>query len=292
MIHKPIYEPKARASEYGDLAINIYTGCNHGCTYCYARDMKKRFTPKGGVCAFDSPEPRRDIVESVKQQIERERITGKLMHLCFLCDPYPADIDTTPTSEIIQLIKKSGNAVQILTKGGERAERDFYLLDSKDWFGVTYTTNISIFEPDNREPKAAPTSERLNSLQVAKWRGINTWVSCEPVIDPQAVFALIATADYIDLFRIGKMNHHPSEINWAEFGAKCVELCEVHGREYYIKDDLREDMAKGGTLDFSSCPYWSGAGCTGFNCCTERHCPHARESQPILFEREGGGNGD
>lgn len=240
MIQKPIYEPKARAREYGDLAINIYTGCNHGCTYCYARDMKKRFTLKGGVCTFDSPEPRRDIVESVKRQLERERITGKLIHLCFLCDPYPADIDTTPTSEIIQLIKKSGNAVQILTKGGERAERDFYLLDSGDWFGVTYTTNISIFEPDNRESKAAPTSERLNSLQVAKWRGINTWVSCEPVIDPEAVFALIATADYIDLFRIGKMNHHPSGINWVEFGIKCIELCEKHGRKYYIKDDLRE----------------------------------------------------
>lgn len=26
---KPIYEPKGKAKEYGDLAINIYTGCPH-----------------------------------------------------------------------------------------------------------------------------------------------------------------------------------------------------------------------------------------------------------------------
>ena len=248
MIYKPIYAPKARAREYGDLAINIYTGCNHGCDYCYARGMKKRFNPKGGENSFDNPEPRHMIVESVKRQLERERITDKLIHLCFLCDPYPADIDTTPTREIIKLIKDSGNNVQILTKGGERAERDFDLLDSNDWFGATFTTNVSLFEPDSREPNAAPTSERINSLQSAKWRDIKTWVSCEPVIDPEAVYALIAAGHYIDLFRIGKMNHHPSGVNWAEFGAKCVDLCETYERDYYIKDDLRREM-EGGTIE-------------------------------------------
>lgn len=33
---KPIYEPKGRAKEYGDCAINIYTGCPHRCYYCFA----------------------------------------------------------------------------------------------------------------------------------------------------------------------------------------------------------------------------------------------------------------
>lgn len=28
---KPIYIPKGAAKEYGDYAINIYTGCPHGC---------------------------------------------------------------------------------------------------------------------------------------------------------------------------------------------------------------------------------------------------------------------
>ena len=287
MIYKPVYAPKARAREYGDLAINIYSGCNHGCDYCYARDMKKRFTPKHKTCTFDSPEPRPGIMESVKRQIEREGITGKLIHLCFLCDPYPAEIDTTPTQEIIKIIKGSGNHVQILTKGGERAERDFYLLDSNDWFGVTYTTDTGD-KPDKREPNAAPAYERLDTLRLAYWRKINTWVSCEPVIDPAAVYALIEQVEYINLFRIGKMNHRPSGIDWAELGANCSMLCKVYERELYIKEDLRAEMAKSGKIDYSSCPYWSGTGCTGFNCCTEEHCPYARESQPILFERREG----
>ena len=286
MIYKPIYKPKARAREYGDLAINIYSGCNHGCVYCYARVLKQRFTSKGSICTFDSPEPRRNIAESVARQIERERITGKLIHLCFSCDPYPADIDTSATREIIKHIKGAGNNVQILTKGGARAERDFDLLGCGDWFGVTFTSNAD-FVPHECEPNAAPSGERLITLDRAKKAGINTWVSCEPVFEPQAVYSLIGSANYIDLFRIGKMNHKPSSIDWAAFGAKCVELCERHGRNYYIKDDLREEMAKGGKIDFSLCLYWSDTRCTGLNCCTERHCPHARDSQPWLFE-----NGD
>jgi hypothetical protein len=131
-----------------------------------------------------------------------------------------------------------------LTKGGAAAERDFDLLTPADWFGVTFTSNAA-FEPHESEPNAAPSAERLVTLNRAKERGINTWVSCEPVFEPDAVYSLIKCGGYIDLFRIGKMNHKPSGINWAEFGAKCVELCERHGRAFYIKHDLQNEMEGG-----------------------------------------------
>jgi len=244
MIHKPIYKPKARAREYGDLATNIYNGCPHGCTYCYARAMKKRFTPKGAICTFDTPEPRPYIVQSITRQIERERIAGKLIHLCFSCDPYPAGIDTIPTRAIIEIIKASGNNVQILTKGGQRAERDFDLLGAGDLFGATITGLWN--HAEQYEPGAASNQSRIDALKAAHGRGVKTWLSCEPVIDTTAIYSLIKNAHYIDLFRIGKMNNHPSGINWATFGAKCVELCKEYGRAYYIKDDLQNEMRKGG----------------------------------------------
>ena len=93
---KPIYKPKGRAGEYGDYAINIYTGCTHGCTYCYARDMAKRF---GTVDGWKNVKPREGIVEAVKEQLAGMKGAGKLIHLCFTCDPYPADVDTTPTRQ-------------------------------------------------------------------------------------------------------------------------------------------------------------------------------------------------
>ena len=237
MIHKPIYVPTGRAKEYGDYAINIYTGCNHGCTYCFAPAVLRRDRVEFHSCV----EPRRDIVESVKRQLDREGITGKLIHLCFTCDPYPAEIDTTPTRQIIRAIKESGNNVQILTKGGYRARRDFDLLDANDWFGVTHT-ELPHVGPNSMEPGAAPELERLVSLKMAWRSGLKTWVSCEPVIDPQAVYHLIETAYYIDEFKIGKMNHQPSDIDWAAFGRECERLANLHKRKCYIKDDLRAEM--------------------------------------------------
>ena len=106
MIQKPIYKPKGRASDYGEYAVNIYTGCNHGCVYCYAPTVLRKSREE-----FSQVAPRPGIVESVRRQLEHEKITGKLIHLCFTCDPYPAEVDTMPTREAIQAIKQAGNNV-------------------------------------------------------------------------------------------------------------------------------------------------------------------------------------
>lgn len=236
-MYKPIYEPRSRAREYCDLAINIYTGCNHGCIYCYAPRVLRKTKE-----AFAEVQPRAGIVESVKRQIEREKITGKMIQLCFTCDPYPANIDTTPTREVIKAIKESGNHVQILTKGGLRAERDFDLLDSNDNFGVTISGNKEQIK--SNEPNTAHYLERILTLSRAKKQGIKTWVSCEPVYDPETVYRLIETGSYIDFFKIGKLNYLPSPIDWAKFGFKCEQLCKKLNRNYYIKEDLRAEMER------------------------------------------------
>ena len=55
---KPIYEPKGKAKEYGDLAINIYTGCPHRCYYCFAPNVLRRDREIFHTCV----EPRENIV--------------------------------------------------------------------------------------------------------------------------------------------------------------------------------------------------------------------------------------
>lgn len=238
---KPIYEPKGKAKEYCDLAINIYTGCNHGCTYCYAPRVLHKTREQ-----FSAVEPRKGIVDALKKQLATEDIKDREIQLCFTCDPYPADIDTTVTREVIEAIKNSGNHVRILTKGGNRALRDFDLLDSGDWFGVTATKllrqHIVALTPIEDEPNAAPPVERLASLETAYKQGIKTWVSCEPVICEHSVYQLIQKAEYIDMYKIGKLNYAPSDIDWSAFGRECERLCKEHGRDYYIKEDLRKLM--------------------------------------------------
>lgn len=225
---KPIYIPKGKAKEYGDYAINIYTGCPHNCYYCFAPSVLHRDREKFQTNVV----PRENIVEAVKKQIEREKITGKLIHLCFTCDPYPTAYDSTPTREIIKILKDSGNNVQILTKGD--GSRDFDLLDENDWYGITLD--------GIKDCCKAPYRERLNSLDEAYNRGIKTWVSFEPVTDSKQFFIDLHCVSFVDKVKIGKLNYHPSNIDWKDFGKKAEDLCKKLNIDYYIKDSLRAEM--------------------------------------------------
>ena len=234
---KPIYEPKGKAKEYGDLALNIYTGCPHHCQYCYAPGMLHK--PRE---AFHSiVEPRSGIVEETRKQLEKEKITGKLIFLCFVCDPYPTGQDTSTTREIIHLLKEHGNHVQILTKGDGR--RDFDLLDGDDWYGVTLSCDTKLAR--EREPNAASPWTRLMCLQAAKERGIRTWVSFEPVLDEQYVLSTLdCYHSLFDKVKIGKLNYYPSDIDWGVFGRTAEQVCKNRHIDYYIKDSLRAEMEK------------------------------------------------
>lgn len=242
MISKPIYKPAGRALEYGALACNIYRGCPHKCGYCFAPDVLH--VDRAQFHAH--VEPRRDIVESVKRQLAREKITGQLILLCFTCDPYPSGIDTTPTREVIQAIKDAGNHVQILTKGGRRALRDFELLDDFDHFGIS----LSTYSASGVEPDADMVFERIDTLIEAKSRGIMTWISFEPVLSPGDVYHFLNSeyARVVDVFKFGILNHYKPEdfgfkpIDWAAYGRTVEQICKKRGFEYYIKKDLRREM--------------------------------------------------
>lgn len=233
---KPIYQPKGRAKEYGDYAINIYTGCPHRCYYCFAPNVLHTKKEQFHSCV----EPRKNIVEEVKKQIEREGITGKLIHLCFTCDPYPKGYDSSSTRDIIKILKAASNHVQILTKNSEDAMRDFDLLDSDDWFGIT-------LDGTDDNPHASSEGERVWAIVEAHKKGINTWISFEPVVNANRIFDLILeNAPVVNKIKIGKLNYHPSDIDWTNFGRKVEALCNDLGLDYYIKDSLRIEMEKNG----------------------------------------------
>lgn len=246
---KPIYEPKGKAKEYGDYAINIYTGCPHNCFYCFA----PRVLRKSNEEFHSHVEPRPNIVEEVRKQVEKEQITGKLIHLCFVCDPYPKGHDSTPTREIIKILKESGNHIQILTKNGKDAMRDFDLLDSDDWFGITYAGyNGFDYDEDyipDEEPNSGSPHDRLFALATAHKKGIKTWVSAEPVLTPSEVLDLMEIAEYINLWKVGKLNYCSSEIDWKDFGRRTEQILALKkiycpNFDYYIKESLRAEMEK------------------------------------------------
>lgn len=233
-----IYEPAGRAREYSLLALNLFTGCVHGCDYCYVPKTlhvnPDKFRTK--------VKPREEILERLRWVAHNFKGTNKRVLLCFSCDPYqPEKIEHGVTRQALRILREFDIPFQILTKGGLRAARDFDLYGPKDAFAstMTLTPQMSKSRDDDIEPKAESHLSRIAAIKEAKKRGINTWISLEPVLNAIQSLCLIAmTHSFVDHFKIGKLNYQKIDVDWRKFGIEAIELCEKYGTPYYIKDDL------------------------------------------------------
>jgi DNA repair photolyase len=235
-----IYETRGKAREYCELATNLYRGCGHGCVYCYAPNAT--YSDRDTFCQAS---PRPGILEKLGKDAAKLGSFGvkpeSPILLSFTTDPYqPIDCEYKLTRQAIEILHFYGLKVQILTKGGRRAERDFDLLREGDSFGVTLTL-LDNAESLKWEPHAGLPGERIESLQNAHKLGIKTWVSLEPVIDPNATLEIIRqTHEFVDLYKVGVMNYHPVAltVNWYKFARDVVKLLNDLDCEYYLKKDL------------------------------------------------------
>lgn len=238
---KIIYEPKGAALEYSPLAINLYEGCEHGCKYCYAPAC--RFKKKEDF--FKEQTHRKDVIVKLEKDLQEmaKNDDNRRTLFCFICDPYQKDNDFNMlTRQALGLFSAYNKNFQILSKGGLKTIRDFDLYSKGD----AYAATLTFYDEEKSkewEPKAATPKERIESLRVAKSKGIETWVSFEPVIDPKETFKLLeATYEFTDLYKIGKINRFNTgiEVDWKEFTHKIINRLEQLNKKYYIKDSLKE----------------------------------------------------
>jgi len=248
-----IYETRGRAREYFELAANLYSGCEHGCVYCFGPDILS----KNRADFVQRASPRKDAIKQLVRDADRLSRRGETRHilLSFVTDPYqPADVYYQLTRQAIEILHSSGLKVALLTKAGPLAARDFDLLERDDLFGQTLTL-IDQRRSVVWEPNAALPEARMANLKEAYLRGIGTWVSCEPVIDPMETLACIsATADYVQHYKVGTLNYPrkiPQDlrpvverIDWKAFAQNVVILLNRLGKSYYIKKDLARFLRK------------------------------------------------
>ena len=237
-----IYEPKGRALEYSLLALNLYNGCDNNCTYCYVADMPQWANKD----FYATPaEPRKGIISALEKAAPKFAGTDKRVLLCFSCDPYqPIEGKLGLTRSALRILRNNNIPFAVLTKGGSLAIRDFYLYrPGVDAFAGTLTF-LDELQAAEYEPNAAPPAERIRTLKAAHNAGIETWVSLEPVIDPAATIEIInQTAPFVDLFKIGTLNHRQTNTDWKKFGTAAIAACRKNKTNYYIKDDLAKHLA-------------------------------------------------
>lgn len=237
---KVIYTPKGKAKEYSPLALNLYNGCSNGCRYCYVpvycRKNREKF--KNNITV------RKDVLKKLEMDCQELEGDSRPILMCFTSDPYQVAEETYRiTRQAIKILNKYGLNFQILTKSGSRAEEDFDLYKKGDTYAVTLTFD-NIGDSRKYEPKADIPEQRIKSLINAKKKKITTWVSLEPVVFTDQSLNLIGlTYQFVDLFKIGKLNGYPeieNKINWKQFGLKTIEKLRRYNKDYYIKKDLEK----------------------------------------------------
>lgn len=246
-----IYRPKGRALEYAPLACNLYMGCAHGCVYCYAPGCVRRTLESWR----ETIEARKDIISSFTKDVawlsknrsddERRRVL-----FCFLSDPYqPLEGELHITHECIKIAMQYGVKIDVLTKGAySLVSKDFDLMKRADvHLGVTLA-----FVDDRKrqqwEPYASSVQDRFRVLKEAHRKGIFTWVSMEPVIDPKEALAVIdEAAPYVDFWKIGKLNYNKAVedlVDWHKFYWDIRRSLKHHNARAYIKKSLKSFARK------------------------------------------------
>jgi DNA repair photolyase len=235
-----IYETVGRAREYRELACNLYTGCDHGCTYCYAPNALQRQRS-----VFHSQvQPRKDILSKLAKDATGYGKVGERRQVlfCFATDPYcHADTEHALTRQSIRICHQHGLSVCTLTKGGTRSLRDLDLFGAGDSYACTLTS----LDPDisrRWEPNAALPEDRIEALSAFHAAGVHTWVSLEPVLNADTTLEIIRqTSPHVDEFKVGKLNYRQEAkaIDWARFARDAIALLDRLGKRYYIKQDLR-----------------------------------------------------
>lgn len=231
-----IYEPKGKAREYSPLALNIYSGgCDHGCRYCYCASMQRGF----GREWTGNPVPR-NLTGLEKEAVKASR----QILLCFVGDPYcHAERTHRQTKAALAVLMYARCSVAILTKGGARCLDDLDTFrswpDGRIKVGATLTF-MSREKSLAEEPGAATPGERLSALDHLHAQGVKTWASIEPVIDAEESLTVVeASLPFVDAYKVGKLNHQKSAIDWRAFCVQAVQMIRGAGRKLYVKDDLR-----------------------------------------------------
>ena len=193
-----------------DYVINPYTGCQHGCIYCYAEFMI-RFTGHKG----DKWGEFLDIKTFDFSKIKPQRYTGKKILLSSVTDPYlPLEKKYQNTRKILAKFVGPCADISILTKS-KLVVRDIDLFKKFKNIKV----GISINTLDEKfariiERAASKPQDRLEAIKQIFEAGIQTYIFISPFFPEITDFkAIIEEAvDYSNNFSFENLNFRPHNV--------------------------------------------------------------------------------
>ena len=184
-----LYSTKGAAREYGRIGCNFYTGCPHGCEYCYL----KRGAPSkhlGGnevrlkKCFKDEQDAADVLVRELDKWLEPCQKYG--IFLSFTTDPMIKQTRNLTLKAILEANIRN-IPVYILTKDATFVHDECCFMAWMENINLPYRDLVhfgfTLTGRDDLEPNASQNHDRITAMRTMKLMGFPTFASIEPVID-------------------------------------------------------------------------------------------------------------
>ncbi|KKM71777.1 hypothetical protein LCGC14_1427230 [marine sediment metagenome] len=234
-----------------DYVINPYTGCQHGCIYCYAEFMI-RFTNHKGEKWGEFL----DIKQFEFDKIRPQRYNGKRILLSSVTDPYlPLEKKYRNTRKILEKLVGTSAEVVVLTKS-KLVVRDIDLF--KKFKNIEVGISISTLNEEFAqilERGASKPSERFAALKEIYKSGIQTYIFISPFFPEITDFKAIIreTVDYTNNYSFENLNFRPHNIPrimktikkyYPNFLSKYKEIRKDSSYWDFLEDEIRSHCEK------------------------------------------------
>jgi DNA repair photolyase len=194
--------------------INPYTGCQHGCSYCYARFMKRVTGHKEPWGEF--VDVKINAAELLQREISKKK-RGRVW-ISGVCDPYqPLEAHYRLTRQCLEILARNNWPVIIQTRS-PLVLRDIDII--KEFQDIEVGLSVTTADDDIRklfEPDAPPTGDRIMALDELHKAGIRTYAMIAPVL-PGAEGLVDLLRGKIDYVLIDRINYHYADRIYRKYG--------------------------------------------------------------------------
>jgi len=194
-------------SKVYDYALNPYVGCQHGCSYCYARFMKrftKHIEPWGEFVDVKINAADLLVVEINKKRQGAVWISG-------VCDPYqPLEARYELTRKCLEILAHHYWPVNIQTRS-PLVLRDIDIIREAPVIEVGFS--IATADDNIRrlfEAGAPSIDSRLSALDELHRSGIKTYAMIAPIL-PGAESLIKALEGKVDYILVDRMNYNHAD---------------------------------------------------------------------------------
>ncbi len=166
--------------------INPYRGCEHGCSYCYARPYHEYLGFSAGL-EFETKivvKPR--AAELLRRALSQPKYEPEVLTMSGVTDCYqPAERRFRITRSCLEVLAEFRHPVAIITKNF-LVTRDIDLLkELAAYDAVHVTVSITTLNADlaeKMEPRASRPTHRLRAIEMLAKAGVQVGVNVAPII--------------------------------------------------------------------------------------------------------------